>query len=86
MAAGEPGSQPVHVTRRQTAARGAWPSRRSGPTRLDLHLSELAVEGTDGQTLVVYHAEPGTDTAERLALLASPTAGQAGDVVSAASP
>ena len=39
--------------------------------RLDLRLSKLAVEGTEGQVLVVYHAEPGTDAAERLSLLAS---------------
>lgn len=41
---------------------------------LTLALSKLAAEGTDGQMLVVYHAEPGTDAAERLALLASLTA------------
>jgi hypothetical protein len=38
---------------------------------LELGLSKLAIEGTDGLMLVVHHAEPGTTSAERLALLAS---------------
>jgi transcriptional regulator with XRE-family HTH domain len=38
---------------------------------LELALSKLAVEGTDGQMLVIYHAEPGTDHAEKLAMLGS---------------
>jgi transcriptional regulator with XRE-family HTH domain len=38
---------------------------------LTLRLAKLAVEGTDGQILVVHHAEPGTDSADKLALLAS---------------
>lgn len=38
---------------------------------LTLLLSKLAVEGTDGQLLVVHHAAPGTVDAERLALLGS---------------
>ena len=38
---------------------------------LELGLSKLAIEGTDGLMLVVHHAEPGTSSAERLALLAS---------------
>jgi transcriptional regulator with XRE-family HTH domain len=38
---------------------------------LTLLLSKLAIEGTDGQLLVVHHAEPGTVHAERLALLGS---------------
>ncbi|CAI9411822.1 hypothetical protein HIDPHFAB_01615 [Nocardioides sp. T2.26MG-1] len=64
---------------RQAWARHDVKAVRSKPVRmqhplvgdLDLRLAKLAVEGTDGQTLVVHHAEPGTDTAERLALLAS---------------
>jgi transcriptional regulator with XRE-family HTH domain len=39
--------------------------------RLDLRREKLGVGGTDGQVLVIYHAEPGTPTAERLALLGS---------------
>ncbi|WP_193610795.1 helix-turn-helix domain-containing protein [Nocardioides lijunqiniae] len=41
---------------------------------LALLLSKLAIEGTDGQLLVVHHAEPGTEAADRLALLGSLTA------------
>jgi transcriptional regulator with XRE-family HTH domain len=39
--------------------------------RLDLRREKLAVGGTDGQLLVIYHAEPGSRSAERLALLGS---------------
>jgi transcriptional regulator with XRE-family HTH domain len=42
---------------------------------LDLYRDKLAVAGTDGQLLVVYHAEPGTDSAHKLALLGSLAAG-----------
>ena len=43
------------------------------PTVGDLPLDreKLAVSGTDGIMLVIYHAQPGTEGAERLALLAS---------------
>jgi hypothetical protein len=40
-----------------------------GPLRLDRE--KLAVGGSPGMMLVVYHAEPGSASAERLALLAS---------------
>jgi len=36
---------------------------------LSLAQSKLAVEGADGLILAVYHPEPGTDSAEKLALL-----------------
>ena len=36
---------------------------------LTLHRERLAVSGTDGLTLVIYHAEPGTPDAEKLGLL-----------------
>ena len=39
--------------------------------RLDLRREKLGVGGTDGQVLVIHHAEPGTATAERLVLLGS---------------
>ncbi|WP_089105572.1 helix-turn-helix domain-containing protein [Streptomyces hyaluromycini] len=44
--------------------------------RLRLNRERLSVSGTAGQTLVVYHPDPGSDSAEKLALLASvlPTA------------
>lgn len=38
---------------------------------LDLYRDKLAITGTDGQLLVVYHAEPCTDSAHALALLGS---------------
>jgi hypothetical protein len=38
---------------------------------LDLYRDKLAVTGTDGQLLVIYHAEPGSDSAHSLALLGS---------------
>ena len=48
----------------------------------ELHLDreKLAVSGTDGIMLVAYHAQPGSETADRLRLLGSialPTASQA---------
>ena len=57
---------------------------------LQLGMAKLAIEGTDGLMLVIYHAEPGTPTAERLALLASlaapPTMLDACDSPSTSSP
>jgi transcriptional regulator with XRE-family HTH domain len=44
--------------------------------RLDLRREKLGVGGTDGQLLVVHHAEPGSRSAERLALLGSLAADQ----------
>lgn len=38
---------------------------------LTVRCEKLTVSGTDGQMLVVYHAEPGTGSADRLALLGS---------------
>jgi transcriptional regulator with XRE-family HTH domain len=37
---------------------------------LELNYEKLAVTGADGQLLVIYHAEPGSQATERLALLA----------------
>jgi transcriptional regulator with XRE-family HTH domain len=42
---------------------------------LELALSKLAIEGTDGQMLVIYHAQPGTEAADKLALLSNLAAG-----------
>ncbi|WP_217551882.1 helix-turn-helix domain-containing protein [Streptomyces sp. GbtcB6] len=39
--------------------------------RLRLNRERLSVSGTAGQTLVVYHPDPGSGSAEKLALLAS---------------
>ncbi|MFF4836627.1 hypothetical protein [Streptomyces sp. NPDC001315] len=38
---------------------------------LELRHEKLLITHTDRQTLVIYHADPGTPTAERRALLAS---------------
>lgn len=57
--------------------------------RLELRYEKLAVIGSPGQVLVVYHAVPGSETAERLGLLASLAAtSRAGDpaAVGAAEP
>ncbi|MFF3754629.1 helix-turn-helix domain-containing protein [Streptomyces sp. NPDC002018] len=41
---------------------------------MDLHSNKLAIGGTDGLILVVFHAEPGSRSAELLAILGSLTA------------
>ncbi len=54
-------------------------TREGGPTRLnhpqlgDLSLrgEKLAIGGSEGQILVVFNAEPGSSSAEKLALLGS---------------
>lgn len=38
---------------------------------LRLNRERLGIDGTAGQTLVIYHPDPGTDSAEKLLLLAS---------------
>ncbi|MEU4398308.1 helix-turn-helix domain-containing protein [Micromonospora orduensis] len=47
---------------------------------LDLYCDKLAVAGADGQLLVIYHAEPGTESARSLALLGSIAASTRDDV------
>lgn len=49
----------VHVLRHPTAG------------RLTLHFARLPLIGTDGHTIFLYHAEPGTPTADALATLAA---------------
>ncbi|GAA4657930.1 MULTISPECIES: helix-turn-helix domain-containing protein [Amycolatopsis] len=64
---------------RQLWARHDVHLREGAPTRVHhpqvgdftLHREKLAISGADGQMLVVYHAEPGTSDAEKLALLAA---------------
>jgi transcriptional regulator with XRE-family HTH domain len=55
-------------------------ARISGGTRhmhhpqigeLDLHYENLQISGTDGQALIIYHADPGSRTEQALALLAT---------------
>jgi transcriptional regulator with XRE-family HTH domain len=38
---------------------------------MTLYREKLQISGTDGQVLVIYHPEPGTSSAERMALLGS---------------
>jgi hypothetical protein len=38
---------------------------------LRLNREKLVIGGTAGQMLVIYHPDPGTDNADKLALLAS---------------
>jgi transcriptional regulator with XRE-family HTH domain len=62
------------------------PTRIHHPQLGDLTLSreKLAIGGAKGQLLVVYHAQPGTSSAEKMALLASlasPTARVARDAI-----
>jgi MmyB-like transcription regulator ligand binding domain len=58
-------------------------ARTSGGTRrmhhpqvgeLELHYENLQIAGTDGQTLIVYHADPDSPTAQALQLLSTLTA------------
>lgn len=54
---------------------------------LELRREKLAIGDSGGQLLVVYHAEPGSDSARSLALLGSLAAtGSAGDRAAAAGP
>ena len=59
--------------RHDVQAREGMPTRIQHPQVGDLTLSreKLAIGGAEGQLLVIYHAEPGTSSAEKLALLAS---------------
>ena len=71
---------------RRPIAEGA-PGRIDHPQVGELTFSreKLAITGTEGQLLVIYHAQPGTSSAEKLALLASlacPAATVARDAVS----
>jgi hypothetical protein len=63
----------------------AWPctpdptQRANGRIRpqaglLELRREKLAIGDSRGQLLVIYHAEPGSDSARSLALLGSPAA------------
>ncbi|MEK8173893.1 transcriptional regulator [Streptomyces sp. M19] len=55
---------------RRAGVRGRVQVRRAPRAgRLKLNRERLAIGGAEGQTLVVYHPDPGTDDAERLARL-----------------
>jgi transcriptional regulator with XRE-family HTH domain len=59
--------------RHDVQIREGMPARIQHSQVGDLTLSreKLAIGGTEGQLLAIYHAEPGTSSAEKLALLAS---------------
>ncbi len=61
------------ISRHDVQAREGMPTRIRHPQVGDLTLSreKLSVGGAPGQVLVIYHAEPGTTHADKLALLAS---------------
>lgn len=44
---------------------------------MDLYREKLSINGAEGQVLVIYHAEPGSEAARSLALLGSLAAGTA---------
>jgi transcriptional regulator with XRE-family HTH domain len=72
--------------RHDVQSREGMPTRIHHPQVGDLTLSreKLAIGGAEGQMLVVYHAQPGTSSAEKMALLsclASPTATVARDAL-----
>jgi transcriptional regulator with XRE-family HTH domain len=69
---------------RQLWARHDARPKRSGTTRIDhplvgpleLSYEKLPIPDTDRQTLVVYHAQPGSPSAQALALVATSAAGE----------
>jgi transcriptional regulator with XRE-family HTH domain len=69
---------------RQVWARHDSRPKRSGTLRMDhpqvgqlkLSYEKLRIPDTDGQTLVAYHAEPGSPSAQALALLATTAASE----------
>jgi hypothetical protein len=74
--------------RHDVQSREGMPARIHHPQVGDLILSreKLIIGGTEGQMLVIYHAQPGTSSAEKMALLASlasPTATVAHDAIPA---
>lgn len=58
-----------HDVRRRAGGTSLLQHPDVGP--LELRHEKLTIAGTDGQTLVAYHAEPGTTSAASLALLGS---------------
>jgi transcriptional regulator with XRE-family HTH domain len=72
--------------RHDVHTREGMPARIHHPQVGDLTLSreKLAIGGAEGQMLVVYHAQPGTSSADKLTLLASlasPSAAVARDAI-----
>ena len=63
------GSGPRHDVKARAGMPTSLPHAQVGD--LTLSREKLAIGGAEGQLLVIYHAEPGTSSAEKLALLAS---------------
>jgi transcriptional regulator with XRE-family HTH domain len=65
--------------RHDVKRRGGGTSHMLHPIVGTLHLrrEKLGINGTDGQILLIYHAEPGSETAQALTLLGSYSAGEA---------
>ncbi|MDX3852688.1 helix-turn-helix transcriptional regulator [Streptomyces sp. AK02-01A] len=63
-----------HDVRPRTSGISRMNHPRVGP--LELNFEKLSINGTDGQLLVVYHAEPGSPAAQSLALLSTIAAGR----------
>jgi transcriptional regulator with XRE-family HTH domain len=61
--------------RQEVHTKGSGIARLRHPEvgELELGFEKLAIQGTDGQLLVIYHAEPGSITEERLTLLGTLT-------------
>lgn len=59
--------------RQDVRVRQGTPIRMCNPQvgKLTVHCEKLAINGVPGQTLVIYHAQPGTSSAEKLILLAA---------------
>ncbi|WP_405764615.1 helix-turn-helix domain-containing protein [Actinacidiphila glaucinigra] len=53
---------------------------------MDLYREKLSIDGAEGQVLVVYHAEPGSESARSPALLGSPAASTADEAARPAAP
>jgi transcriptional regulator with XRE-family HTH domain len=73
-----------HDVAERTGAQVTFDHPTVGTLRLDRE--KLAVAGTDGIMLVIYHAQPGTDAAERLTMLGAMTTAAPVDQQEAAAP
>lgn len=74
--------------RQDVVRRAGGPARMHHPEvgDLELHREKLIVAGADGQVLVVYHADPGTPSAQALDLLGTIAASSARPAVTPRGP
>ncbi|MEV6741450.1 helix-turn-helix transcriptional regulator [Streptomyces sp. NPDC051104] len=70
--------------KRKTTGTSLLNHAQVGP--LELHYEKLLIPGTDMQTMITYHARPGSDSEERLNLLASMNAPDRNTTVPAETP